>query len=104
MAISLASSPYFAITTSYSCNVFNTWCEASFNPGDSATYNPNVVGSSVSWDFMGETSLAGIQGTETLCIETAGINECITDFQMVFITNENQKIDWLGIFLLEPVV
>jgi hypothetical protein len=53
---------------------------------------------------MGETSLAGIQGTETLCIETAGINECITDFEMVFITNENQKIDWLGIFLLEPVV
>ena len=103
MAISLASSPYFAIATSYYCNVFST-CEESFNPGDSATYNANVDGSSVWWDFMGETSLAGIQGTETLCIETAGINECITDFEMVFITNENPNLDWLGIFLLEPVV
>ena len=48
----------------------------------------------------------GPQGTETLCIPTDGIYECITDFDMVFITSEDNGLnafDLLGFFLLQPV-
>jgi hypothetical protein len=104
MVISLGTSPYFATTTNYCGN-----CYESFNPTKSATYNPNISGSSVSLDFemfVGDQNFTGIQGTETLCIPFGGSYECIPDFEMVFITSANSIDDYplLGIFSLEPVV
>ena len=70
--------------------------------------------SSVSWntlypflnDFVYEP-FTGNPGTETLCIPSATGDMCIPNFDMVFITSENEPTSFLGtlgMFLIEPVV